>query len=202
MTHTHLGTDRAGNAQLFEGLQWTCRDLARFGVLMLDQGSWHGRRIVSQSWVQQATGHSSTKLNAGYGYLWWLNRKGTLSTPYAAISVKAAAHPTSKQGQIVPGAPAGLCWALGLGNQLDPVRPGDEDRGASRSPIRSRRRSARKRPAPSSHRRSCSASPHLSHRCRQAPACRRQHCYVCDAGGLVGGLPRHDDREVGDEPSA
>ncbi len=123
MTHTRLGTDRAGNAQLFEGLQSTCRDLARFGVLMLDQGAWHGTQVVSKGWVQQATGRSSTSLNAGYGYLWWLNRKGTLASPFAAISVKAAKHPASTTGRIVPGAPSDLYWALGLGNQLIQVDP-------------------------------------------------------------------------------
>ncbi len=55
MAHTTMTTDRAGNAQLFEGIQSTCRDMARFGVLMLDHGRWGEQQIVSASWVEQAT---------------------------------------------------------------------------------------------------------------------------------------------------
>ena len=76
MTHTKMTTDRAGNAQMFEGVQSTCRDLARFGQLMLDGGTWDGHRVVSSAWIAEATGKSSTTLNAGYGYLWWVNHEG------------------------------------------------------------------------------------------------------------------------------
>jgi CubicO group peptidase (beta-lactamase class C family) len=78
MTHTTMGVDKAGNARMFEGIKSTCRDMARFGVLMLNKRKWGKERIASSSWVKQASGTTSTKLNAGYGYLWWLNHKGTL----------------------------------------------------------------------------------------------------------------------------
>ena len=68
MTHTTMATDKAGNAQLFEGIRSTCRDMARFGVLMLNHGRWGGKQIVSADWVKQSTGQSSTVLNAAYGY--------------------------------------------------------------------------------------------------------------------------------------
>jgi CubicO group peptidase (beta-lactamase class C family) len=124
MAHTTLATDRAGNVQLFQGLQSTCRDLARFGVVMLQHGSWNGQRIVSAGWVRQATGRPSTELNAAYGYLWWLNRKGVVGSPLAATSIEAARNPTTKRGRLVPGAPADMYWALGLGNQIVQVDPG------------------------------------------------------------------------------
>ena len=124
MTQTTMTTDRAGNTQVFEGLRSTCRDLARFGVLMLDGGRWGGRQIVSASWVRQATGRSSTVLNAAYGYLWWLNRKGVIGSPLAATSVEAARNRSTKRGRLVPGAPANMYWALGLGNQIIQVDPG------------------------------------------------------------------------------
>jgi len=44
MTHTEMTTDTAGNAQMFEGLRSTCRDLARFGVLFLNRGRWGNSR--------------------------------------------------------------------------------------------------------------------------------------------------------------
>ncbi len=125
MTHTHMTRDRAGNPQLFEGIQSTCLDLARFGQLMLDEGTWGGKQIVSSSWVAQATGRSSSSLNAGYGFLWWLNHKGRLASPVAATSLNGAKKQAKRPAsQIVPGAPRDMYWALGLGNQVIQVDPG------------------------------------------------------------------------------
>jgi CubicO group peptidase (beta-lactamase class C family) len=124
MTHTTMTKDRAGNAQMFEGLRSTCRDMARFGVLMLNRGRWGDKQIVSSAWVDAATGKSSTPLNAGYGYLWWLNHEGVLASPLVATNLAAAKNPTTSHGRIVPGAPDDLYWALGLGNQLIQVDPG------------------------------------------------------------------------------
>jgi CubicO group peptidase (beta-lactamase class C family) len=124
MRHTTMTTDKAGNAQLFEGIHSTCRDLARFGVLMLDDGRFGGRQIVSRSWVEAATGRSSTALNAGYGYLWWLNHRGVLADPLTATSVQSAEGSTATRGRLAPRAPNDMYWALGLGNQLIQVDPG------------------------------------------------------------------------------
>lgn len=121
MTRTSFGTDRAGNAQLFEGIESTCRDMARFGVLMLNQGRWGGKQLVSPTWVRQATGRSSTKLNAAYGYLWWLNHEGVIPSVTAATSLQSAAG--EEKGRLVPGAPGSMYWALGLGNQLVQIDP-------------------------------------------------------------------------------
>ena len=122
MTHTRMATDRAGNAQMFEGIHSTCRDMARFGVLMLNRGLWDGKRIVSSSWVEQATGPSSSRLNAAYGYLWWLNHEGVVADVLAATSLQQARRAT--KGRLVPGAPDGMYWALGLGDQIIQVDPG------------------------------------------------------------------------------
>jgi CubicO group peptidase (beta-lactamase class C family) len=125
MTHTHMTRDRAGNPQLFEGIRSTCLDLARFGQLMLDEGTWGGAQVVSSSWVEQATGRSSSSLNAGYGYLWWINHKGRLASPFAATSLNGAKkQPKQPASRIVPGAPVDMYWALGLGNQVIQVDPG------------------------------------------------------------------------------
>ena len=125
MTHTRMTTDKAGNAQMFEGLQSTCRDMARFGVLMLSRGRWGGKQIVSPSWVEQATGRSSTRLNAGYGYLWWLNRKGVQGDVLSATTLPTARRATTT-GRIAPGAPSSMYWALGLGNQVVQIDPGSK----------------------------------------------------------------------------
>jgi CubicO group peptidase (beta-lactamase class C family) len=126
MAHTTMATDKAGNAQLFEGIHSTCRDLARFGVLMLDKGRWRGRQIVSSSWVAQATGRSSSKLNAAYGYLWWLNRSGVIASVTAATTLQEIAEGRTDVGRMVEGAPSSMYWALGLGNQLIQIDPGTQ----------------------------------------------------------------------------
>ena len=126
MSDTRMTTDRAGNAQMFEGVQSTCRDMARFGVLMLNHGKWGDKQVVSPAWVKDATGHSSQELNAAYGYLWWLNRKGVIGSPLVATDLSKAQNPTTTKGQIVPGAPDDMFWALGLGNQIVQVDPGSK----------------------------------------------------------------------------
>ena len=56
------------------GFASTARDLARFGLMALADGSWDGEAILSdRQYLKEATS-SSQKLNPFYGYLWWLNR--------------------------------------------------------------------------------------------------------------------------------
>jgi CubicO group peptidase (beta-lactamase class C family) len=124
MTHSRLKKDASGGSLTFMGLSSTCRDMARFGYLMLHKGVWDGRRIVSAAWVDAATGHSSQKLNAAYGYLWWLNRKGPIASPLQATTGEAGGD--QKNGQLVPGAPDDMFFALGLGNQIISVDPGSD----------------------------------------------------------------------------
>lgn len=55
----------------------TARDVARFGLLMLNEGQWNGREIVPREWVRQSTRyHSDATLYGadGYGYMWWVVR--------------------------------------------------------------------------------------------------------------------------------
>jgi CubicO group peptidase (beta-lactamase class C family) len=50
----------------------SARDLARFGLLYLHGGNWNGRPIVPAAWVgENTTAYSITRMNSGYGYLWW-----------------------------------------------------------------------------------------------------------------------------------
>ena len=55
----------------------TARDLARFGLLMLNEGQWNGREIIPRDWVRESTRyHSDAALYGadGYGYMWWVVR--------------------------------------------------------------------------------------------------------------------------------
>lgn len=115
MTST-IARDQAGNPATFMGVQAGCDDMARFGHLFLQHGTWDGEQIVPAEWVEQATA-ASQDLNAAYGYLWWRNADG---------------------GWIVPGlgetrdtvfwedAPLDAYAALGLGGQVILVLPGED----------------------------------------------------------------------------
>lgn len=114
MTHTRLTADGSGRStNVFFGMQTTCADLARFGQLFAQDGLWEGEQVVPASWVRAAVGRPSQPLNAGYGFLWWLNRPGTLRAPLGGM----------REGQLAPGAPADLFAAEGLGGQVVLVDP-------------------------------------------------------------------------------
>lgn len=50
----------------------TPRDLAKIGLLVLNQGQWRGRRIVSPQWIADSTRRRTTSRNdLGYGFHWW-----------------------------------------------------------------------------------------------------------------------------------
>lgn len=49
----------------------TSRDLARFGWLYLNQGSWHGHQVIPKSWVFDSVKAHSFNGTSGYGYMWW-----------------------------------------------------------------------------------------------------------------------------------
>jgi CubicO group peptidase (beta-lactamase class C family) len=123
MATSSMTTDSAGNVLTFMGLQTTCLDLARFGHLMLNHGAWAGEQVVSPDYVEQATGRSSTDLNAAYGLLWWLNHEGAIASPrLATTGVEDAAV---AEGRLAPGAPDDVFWALGFRNQVVAVIPSE-----------------------------------------------------------------------------
>lgn len=48
------------------------RDMAKFGLLYLNNGNWNGKQIISKDWVQQSLTKHSIVQGVDYGYLWWL----------------------------------------------------------------------------------------------------------------------------------
>ncbi|PYV11449.1 MAG: hypothetical protein DMG07_19205 [Acidobacteria bacterium] len=55
----------------------TARDMARFGLLFLNNGNWRGRQIIPRDWVEESTrAHSDAGGSGGYGYLWWVAAGG------------------------------------------------------------------------------------------------------------------------------
>ena len=64
----------SGGTRWGGGLWISARDEARFGYLILRQGKWKNRQIVSENWIKMAT--TPTTIGQDYGYLWWLNTQG------------------------------------------------------------------------------------------------------------------------------
>jgi hypothetical protein len=79
----------------------SARDMARFGLLYLHRGKWGGKRILSESYIDESTAWISDTPTGGYGYMWWLE----------------GAEPFKEQG---------MYSALGVGGQLIDVIPGAE----------------------------------------------------------------------------
>ena len=67
-------TDGVGVAFVLGGLNITTRDYARFGQMILQNGTWQGQRIVPEDWVIASTRpNAPTKPGkVGYGYQWWI----------------------------------------------------------------------------------------------------------------------------------
>ncbi len=53
------------------GFNATARDFARFGLMMLGEGSANGHQILSPQWVREATRPATTPNPSNYGYQWW-----------------------------------------------------------------------------------------------------------------------------------
>ncbi|CAM5434285.1 serine hydrolase [Streptomyces spiroverticillatus] len=66
----------SGGAHWGGGLWISALDLARIGQLVLGQGSWEGKRILSRRWVEELWAPCPVKPN--YGLSWWLNDDRTV----------------------------------------------------------------------------------------------------------------------------
>lgn len=80
---TQWGTCTDNTCQGGVGLQASCSDLAKLGLLYLNEGNWNGRQLLSKEWIKQAVRpHSATEQNgtadwtSGYGYQFWRNQAG------------------------------------------------------------------------------------------------------------------------------
>jgi CubicO group peptidase (beta-lactamase class C family) len=66
------------------GVFINARDQARIGLLLLNRGTWNGRRILSEEWIERML--EPCPLFRNYGYLWWLNTDRALYPSASAAS--------------------------------------------------------------------------------------------------------------------
>jgi CubicO group peptidase (beta-lactamase class C family) len=90
------------------------RSMARFGLLILNKGSWNGNQIMTDTAYFNDMVNTSQNLNKAYGYLWWLNGKQSYMVPTLQ---------TVFPGFPFPNAPADMFAAIGKGGQFLNVVP-------------------------------------------------------------------------------
>ena len=87
MRNTIISTDRFGDFILSSQVYTNARDLARLGMLYLQNGMWKGERILSESWIKFVrTPAPSTAPNNQYGGHFWLVPANRTDIPKDAYS--------------------------------------------------------------------------------------------------------------------
>ncbi len=88
MRNTLVSTDRFGDFVLSSQVYTNARDLARFGLLYLNKGMWHGERLISEDWVEFSRTPAPATVGRGgqYGGQWWLVPEGRDDIPADAYS--------------------------------------------------------------------------------------------------------------------
>ena len=71
ITDTGWDQDAAGNPYCMAGLKIHAKDLAKFGVLVVNRGAWKGKRLIAEQWFADSL-KPATPLRRNYGLLWWL----------------------------------------------------------------------------------------------------------------------------------
>lgn len=65
------GNCPAGHFYGASNMKLTVEELGRLGTLYLQNGSWGGDKILSESWVREATASHISNREGGYGYFIW-----------------------------------------------------------------------------------------------------------------------------------
>jgi len=92
----------------------TARSMARYGLLILNNGNWNGNQVMSDTAYFNQMVNTSQSLNLSYGYLWWLNGKTSFMLPSSQFVFP---------GSLSPSAPADMFAALGKNGQMLNIVP-------------------------------------------------------------------------------
>jgi hypothetical protein len=90
------------------------RSMARFGLLAQNNFVWNGDTLLYDAGYKHDMINTSQQLNYGYGYLWWLNGKGSYMVPGSQFIIP---------GSYAPAAPPDMYSALGKNGQILSVVP-------------------------------------------------------------------------------
>ena len=88
MRNTLVSTDRFGDFILSSQVYTNARDLARFGLLYLQNGVWNGERLISEEWIDFVRTPAPATVGRGgqYGGQWWLVPENRNDVPKDAYS--------------------------------------------------------------------------------------------------------------------
>lgn len=92
----------------------TTRNMARFGLLILNNGVWDNDTLLADPIYFQNMIAPSQDINPAYGYLWWLN---------GADSFRLPGSTDDFPGKLIPDAPDDLFMAIGANGQFIFVLP-------------------------------------------------------------------------------
>jgi CubicO group peptidase (beta-lactamase class C family) len=112
--------DKIGMDGFWSWLEWdnlffsTARSMARFGLLMLNNGDWNGVTVMDDKVYLKEMITTSQSLNKGYGYLWWLNGKESFMVPEMQ---------TVFPGNLTPNGPTDMYSGIGKNGQYVSVVP-------------------------------------------------------------------------------
>lgn len=115
--------------QGYNNVYWsTARDMARFGLLILNKGKWSNTEVLSDIEYYNQMVNTSQNLNPSYGFLWWLNGKESIifpSLPYSFNTSLSENAPDDlfagmgKNGQFVEIIPSKNIVVIRMGEEPD-----------------------------------------------------------------------------------
>lgn len=85
ITDWEWGRMASGNPGASWGLRLRPRDLAKIGQLVLDNGVWRNRQIVSATWIKEMTTPRIIRPEFAFGYFWWFGRRSIAGRNFDVI---------------------------------------------------------------------------------------------------------------------
>lgn len=58
-----------------DNMELRSRDIAKLGMLTLNEGVWNGKQLLNKAYIDEATSpHVTVNKMESYGYFWWINQ--------------------------------------------------------------------------------------------------------------------------------
>ncbi len=101
------------------------RSMARFGILIQNNGDWNGSPIISDKTYFNNMITTSQDINQAYGYLWWLNGKDSFMLPGLQYKFKDMLFPDAPEDVIAALGKNGQCLNISNSTGIVFVRMGN-----------------------------------------------------------------------------